>query len=72
MNNLVTTDWLEKNLSKVRVIDATWHMPNLKRESYKEYLKTHISGSVFLTLIKILMKNLLFPICYQTKKSGRK
>ena len=42
MNNLVTTDWLEKNLSKVRVIDATWHMPNLKRESYKEYLKTHI------------------------------
>ena len=50
MNNLVTTDWLEKNLSKVRVIDATWHMPNLKRESYKDYLKTHISGSVFFDL----------------------
>ena len=52
MNNLVTTDWLEKNLSKVRVIDATWHMPNLKRESYKDYLKTHISGSVFFDLDK--------------------
>ena len=52
MNNLVTTDWLEKNLSKVRVIDATWHMANLKRESYKEYLETHISGSVFFDLDK--------------------
>ena len=70
MNNLVTTDWLEKNLSKVRVIDATWHMPNLKRESYKEYLKTHISGSVF-DLDKNSNEKSSLPHMLPNKKSGR-
>ena len=42
MKNLVSTDWLENNLNKERIIDATWHMPNLNREPYKEYLETHI------------------------------
>ena len=52
MKNLVSTDWLENNLNKVRIIDATWHMPNLNREPYKEYLETHISNSVFFDLDK--------------------
>jgi len=31
--SLVTTDWLEKNLSteNIKVLDCSWHMPNTKR-----------------------------------------
>ena len=71
MNNLVTTDWLEKNLSKVRVIDATWHMPNLKRESYKDYLKTHISGSVFFDLDKNSNEKSSLPHMLPNKKKWK-
>ena len=35
--SLVTTDWLEKNLTKVKIFDATWHMPSSKRDAKKEY-----------------------------------
>ena len=28
MNQLVTTDWLDKNIEKVKILDASWHLPN--------------------------------------------
>ena len=34
--SLVNTDWLEGNLEKVKIIDCSWHMPIVKRNSYKE------------------------------------
>ena len=37
--NLVTTEWLEKNLNKVKIFDASWHMPSIKRNAIKEYEK---------------------------------
>ena len=45
--NLVTTDWLEKNLHKVKIFDASWHMPSSKRNAKKEYGDKHIKGSMF-------------------------
>ena len=33
--NLVSTEWLNNNLSKVRIFDASWHMPNSKRNAEK-------------------------------------
>jgi hypothetical protein len=27
---LVSTTWLNNNLNKVKIFDASWHMPNLK------------------------------------------
>ena len=45
--NLVTTDWLKTNLDEVKIFDATWHMPNLKRNARKEYLEKHIPGAIF-------------------------
>ena len=45
--NLVTTEWLEKNLSKVKIFDASWHMPSTKRNAIKEYENKHISGAMF-------------------------
>ena len=45
--NLVTTEWLEKNLNKVKIFDASWHMPSTKRNAIKEYEKKHIPGAMF-------------------------
>ncbi len=50
--SLVTSDWLENNLDKVRLIDCSWHMPNVKRNGYEEYLKEHIPGTIFFDLDK--------------------
>ena len=50
--SLVNTNWLEKNLNKVKILDASWHMPNTKRDAYKEFLSEHIEGSQFFDLDK--------------------
>ena len=52
MKQLVSTDWLENNLNNVRIIDGTWHMPNTKRNSQKEFEEMHIPNSVFFDLDK--------------------
>ena len=33
MKPLVETDWLNRNLDKVKIFDATWHLPNQKNGS---------------------------------------
>ena len=45
--SLVSTSWLEKNLNKVKILDATWHMPNTKRNALEEYTNDHIRNSIF-------------------------
>ena len=37
MNQLVTTEWLDKNIEKVKILDASWHLPNANRNSFEEY-----------------------------------
>ena len=37
--NLVSTKWLNSNLNKVKIFDASWHMPNSKRSAEEEYLE---------------------------------
>ena len=46
---LVTTEWLAQNLGKrdIRVLDGSWHMPQLKRDARAEFAQAHIPGSVF-------------------------
>ena len=46
---LVTTDWLEAHLrdDRVRVVDGTWHMPQLQRDPRAEFVQAHIPGAVF-------------------------
>ena len=48
--SLVTTDWLENNLNKVKILDCSWHMPNVNRNSYEEYLQEHIPEAIFFDL----------------------
>ena len=48
--SLVETDWLEKNISSVKIIDCSWHMPQTKRNGLEEYKKYHIPNSLFFDL----------------------
>ena len=50
--SLVNSDWLENNINKVKILDCSWHMPNVKRNAYDEFLKKHIPGAVFFDLDK--------------------
>ena len=50
--SLVSTDWVEKNIENLKIIDCSWHMPSVKRDGYKEYLKSHIENAKFFDLDK--------------------
>ena len=50
--SLIDTSWLEKNLYNVKIIDASWHMPNTNRNGYDEYNKEHLPNAVFFDLDK--------------------
>jgi thiosulfate/3-mercaptopyruvate sulfurtransferase len=49
MDTIVTTDWLAAHLHDpdLRVLDGTWHMPQLKRDPRAEFAQAHIPGAVF-------------------------
>jgi thiosulfate/3-mercaptopyruvate sulfurtransferase len=47
MSNLVSTEWLAGHLSDVRVVDASWYMPDEKRNPAREFETGHIPGAVF-------------------------
>ena len=48
--SLVNTNWLEKNLNNIKIIDCSWHMPQTSRNGYKEYIKEHIPNAIFFDL----------------------
>ena len=48
--SLVETDWLEANIKNVKIIDCSWHMPQTKRDGYKEFKVQHIPNSIFFDL----------------------
>jgi thiosulfate/3-mercaptopyruvate sulfurtransferase len=47
MSNLVSTEWLADHLNDVRVVDASWYMPDDHRAPAKEFDVAHIPGAVF-------------------------
>ena len=61
--SLVETDWLDKNLNDVKIIDCSWHMPQTKRVGFEEYKKVHIPNAVFFDLDKNSKKTLAYLIC---------
>ena len=65
---LVSTDWLEKHLNEVKILDASWHMPNMKRDAYKEFLDGHIENSQFFDLEKNSELNSTLPHMLPSKK----
>ena len=52
MDILVSTEWLAENLgaSDLRVVDASYFLPEMGRDAAAEYETQHIPGAVFLNL----------------------
>ncbi len=61
MKPLVETDWLLKNIKNVKIIDASWHLPNSGRIAEEEFKKNHIEGSIFFDIEKHSKKNTTLP-----------
>ena len=59
--SLVETNWLEKNLFHVKVIDCSWHMPQTKRNGFEEYKDQHIPQAIFFDLDNNSKKNIDLP-----------
>ncbi|MEM9798091.1 MAG: 3-mercaptopyruvate sulfurtransferase [Pseudomonadota bacterium] len=49
---LVSTDWLARRMSapNLRLIDASWYLPDMGRDGRAEYVAGHIAGARFLDL----------------------
>ena len=48
---LVSTEWLNENLNKVKIIDASWHLVK-NRNAIEEYNREHIENAIFFDLDK--------------------
>ena len=48
--SLVETEWLQKNIDYIKIIDCSWHMPQTKRDGLQEYKKQHIPNAIFFDL----------------------
>ena len=60
---LVSTEWLAKHLGEpdLRVVDGTWHMPQLGRDARAEYVQAHIPGAVFFDIDRIADRTNALP-----------
>ena len=61
MNQLASTEWLDKNLNKVKILDASWHLPIIKRNALEEYKLNHITNSIFFDIDKNSNQNTNLP-----------
>ena len=61
MKNLVSTEWLEKNLNNVKILDCSWHLPNSNRNALKEFNTSHIKNSIFFDIEENSNKNTSLP-----------
>ena len=63
MNALVTTTWLAGELGtpELRIVDGTWHMPELKRDARAEFEEAHLPGAVFFDIDRIADTSVSLP-----------
>ena len=63
MELLVSTEWLAKEIgaSDLRVVDATWFMPDAGRNAQAEYEGGHIPSAVFMDLEELADGNSSLP-----------
>ena len=70
--SLVETEWLEKNLDNVKIIDCSWHMPQTERDGYEEYKSQHIPKAIFFDLDNNSKKNTNLPHMLVNKNDWEK
>ncbi len=59
--SLIETDWLEKNLTEVKIIDCSWHMPQTQRSGFKEYKSLHIPNAIFFDIDENSRQDISLP-----------
>ena len=59
--SLVDTNWLEKNLDKVKIIDCSWDLPSENRNFEEEFRNEHIPNAIFFDLDKHSKKDTNLP-----------
>jgi len=54
-NTLVSTQWLDAHIddANVKLIDASWYLPNMQRNACAEYSASHIPGALFFDIDKV-------------------
>ena len=72
MKNLVSTDWLEKNLENVRILDGSWHLPVSNRNALNEFELDHIKNSNFFDIDKNSNQKSNLPHMLPEKESWEK
>ncbi|EFA84680.1 hypothetical protein PPL_01672 [Heterostelium album PN500] len=60
-NLFVSPQWLNDNLSSVKVVDASWWMPHEKRDIRADYQAAHIDGAVLFDIDEICDKSVNLP-----------
>ena len=60
---VVSTEWLAENLKnpRVRVVDGTWHIPQLQRNARREFEEAHVPGAVFFDIDEIADRTTALP-----------
>jgi len=63
MDPVVTTEWLARHLGEpdLRVVDGTWHMPQLKRDARAEFEAAHVPGAAFFDIDAIADHSTTLP-----------
>tara|TARA_B100001121_G_scaffold310331_1_gene340758 strand:- start:2584 stop:3399 length:816 start_codon:yes stop_codon:yes gene_type:complete len=69
MRQLVSTEWLEKNIDKVKILDASWHLPDSERNAEEEYKANHIKNSIFFDIDKYSDQNSKIPHMLPSKNN---
>ena len=70
--SLVETEWLDKNIKNVKILDCSWHMPQTKRDGLNEYKDKHIPSAIFFDLDENSKKNIKLPHMMVEKKDWEK
>jgi thiosulfate/3-mercaptopyruvate sulfurtransferase len=70
--SLVETDWLNKNINNVKIIDCSWHMPQTKRDGFEEFKNQHIPNSIFFDLDNNSKKDTNLPHMLVEKNNWEK
>ncbi len=52
---LVSTEWLDTHLhdANLKLIDASWYLPNMQRNGYLEFGQGHIAGALFFDIDQV-------------------
>ena len=56
MNQLVSTEWLDENKEKVKILDASWHLPNANRNSFEEFKEILFLNNYSIRMAEVNMK----------------